>query len=303
MNRGDEDYLSLGIPEKLLGEGSEELQEELRKYDVTTAGELVHLPEGVHIGGKDYSGWYLCLDGKNGYMDAANVYLFLKPGEKNLLVRTSLRTVRNPVTGTAKDQKVLLKEYVPAEELYDELRDIYPEQEPEPEDDAEKTTVLVPSEEDEVQPSEEDAGEAQDALESESSQEPEEKATDSGKQDSSENIDLDVADDVLDPEEDDEPYIDLEEQTPAETEQEQPVAAEVPPAEESFRCGRAPLCGYYDIQIEGEAAERFLENAAGPTAESGEAEMLDRDGFRKMLGSGMAYAMARRMAEAAKEAR
>ena len=111
MIRGDEDYLSLGIPEELLGEGSEELQEELRKYDVTTAGTLVHLPEGVHIGGKDYSGWYLCLDGKNGYMDAANVYLFLKPGEKNLLVRTSLRTVRNPVTGTAKDQKVLLKEY------------------------------------------------------------------------------------------------------------------------------------------------------------------------------------------------
>lgn len=303
MIRGDEDYLSLGIPEELLGEGSEELQEELRKYDVTTAGTLVHLPEGVHIGGKDYSGWYLCLDGKNGYMDAANVYLFLKPGEKNLLVRTSLRTVRNPVTGTAKDQKVLLKEYVPAEELYDELRDIYPEQEPEPEDDADKTTVLEASEEDEAEPNEEDAGKAEDAVENESSQEDEEAAAGSGQQGGSENIDLDVADVVLDPEEDDEPYVDLEEQPHPEMEQEQPVAAAMPPAEEPFRCGRAPLCGYYDIQSEGAAAEHFLENAAEPAAESGKAEMLDRAGFRKMLGSGMAYAMARRMAEAAKEAR
>ena len=302
MNRGDEDFLSLGIPEKLLGEGSEELQEELRKYDVTTAGTLVHLPEGVHIGGKDYSGWYLCLDGLNGYMDAANAYLFLKPGEKNLLVRASVRTVRNPVTGTARDQKVLLKEYVPAEELYDELRDIYPEQEPEPEDDMDQTTVLGTSEDRSEHLDEEHDHEASGAAEDGDSQENTEDAADDAAQQPESSIDLAVAADLLGPEEDDEPYVDIE--GPASDAAEKgKTAAEEPPAEEPFQCSRATLCGYYDLQTEGAAAERYLEKEEEPAAGSDAEEMLDRAGFGRMLSSGMAYAMARRMAEAAREAR
>ena len=288
MNHGDEDYLSLGIPEKLLGEEeSYEFTEELRKYDITASGTFVQLPEGVHIGGKDYSGWRLCLDGSNGYMDVANAYLYLKPGSKNLLVRISNRTVRNPLTGTARDQKVLMKEYVPAEELYVELRDIF-----EPEADVDKTTVLDAAK---IAPAQEDEGNpGVDAAASTSGSPEDEKGPDR-------DIGPGMTDDVSDPEEDDEPYVDLDDQEPSFHEQPQPAAAKVLPEQDTFQCNRAPLCGYYDIQTEGAKARRYLEEMSPAEHRSG--EMLDTAGFRDMLSSGMAHAMARRMAEAAEKAR
>lgn len=290
MNHGDEDYLSLAMPEKLLGEEeSYGFTEELRKYDNAAAGTFVQLPEGVHIGGKDYSRWRLCLDGSNGYMDVANAYLYLKPGSKNLVVRISNRTVRNPLIGTAKDQKVLMKEYVPAEELYDELRDIF---ESEPESGADKTTVLDAAK---IAPAQEDEGNpGVDAAASKASSPEVEKGPDR-------DIGPDMTDNVSDPEEDDEPYVDLNDQEPSFHEQPQPAAAKVLPAQDTFQCNRAPLCGYYDIQAEGAKARRYIEEMSPAEHKSG--EMLDTEEFRDMLSGGMAHAMARRMAEAAEKAR
>lgn len=147
----DDDFLML-VPEELLTEGSEEL----RKYTNEKSGNtLMQLPEGLSIGGKDYSGWYLNLIEKVGYVDLANCYLCLKPQQKAMLIKETKKLEPMPVTGIVREVRAVAKEYVPTDEIYEALREALGE---EPvgraDSDLDRTTVLPPLQDSEHKPEE-----------------------------------------------------------------------------------------------------------------------------------------------------
>lgn len=148
----DEDFLTLPVPEELLTEGSEEL----RKYTNDKSGNtLMQLPEGLSIGRKDYSGWYLNLIEKVGYVDLANCYLCLKPQQKAMLIKETKKLEPSPVTGIVREVRAVAKEYVPTDEIFEALRETLGE---EPvgraDSDLDRTTVLPPLQDSEHKPEE-----------------------------------------------------------------------------------------------------------------------------------------------------